>query len=68
MCGPCGLTEICIDCIHNPNKEEMMKNIKVKKCKNCKGMGMVSMGEGIKGLMQCPVCYGSGYIKDEAAK
>lgn len=47
-----------------------MKNIKEKKCKNCKGRGLVPMGEGIKGLTQCPVCLGSGIIKkdDEVEK
>lgn len=43
-----------------------MKNIKEKKCKNCKGRGFVPMGEGMKGLTQCPVCLGSGIVKKDS--
>ena len=40
-----------------------MKNIKIKKCKNCKGTGMVQIAEGKKGLVVCPVCKGAGTIE-----
>jgi DnaJ-class molecular chaperone len=43
-----------------------MKNIKEKKCKNCKGRGLVIISEGMKGLTQCPVCLGSGIIKKDS--
>ena len=43
-----------------------MKNIKEKKCKNCKGWGFVLMGEGMKGLIKCPVCLGSGIVKKDS--
>lgn len=43
-----------------------MKNIKEKKCKYCKGRGFVPMKEGMKGLIQCPVCLGRGIIKKDS--
>ena len=42
-----------------------MKNIKIKKCKNCKGTGMVQITEGKKGLVVCPVCKGAVTIETE---
>lgn len=42
-----------------------MKNIKIKKCKNCKGTGMIQIAEGKKGLVACPVCKGAGTIETE---
>ena len=42
-----------------------MKNIKPKKCKNCKGTGFVPLGEGIKGIKKCPFCDGTGKIETE---
>ena len=42
-----------------------MKNIKQKKCKNCKGTGFIPLGEGIKGIKKCPVCEGTGTIETE---
>lgn len=42
-----------------------MKNIKEKKCKNCKGKGFIPLGEEIKGLKECPFCKGMGKIETE---
>lgn len=40
-------------------------NIKQKKCKNCKGTGLIPLGKGIKGLKECPVCKGTGKAEIE---
>jgi DnaJ-class molecular chaperone len=37
-----------------------MKNIKEKKCKNCKGRGLIQIAENKKGLIKCPNCKGTG--------
>ena len=45
-----------------------MKNIKQKKCENCKGKGCVPMyfmGQLARGLKECPVCKGTGKIETE---
>lgn len=42
-----------------------MKNIKEKKCKNCKGKGLVQIAKDKKGLAVCPVCKGTGTIEKE---
>ena len=42
-----------------------MKNIKQKKCKNCDGTGFIPLGEGIKGIKECPICKGTGKIETE---
>ena len=42
-----------------------MKNIMQKKCKNCKGVGSIPLGEGLKGIRECPVCKGTGKIETE---
>lgn len=34
--------------------------MKQKKCRNCKGKGFIPLGEGIKGIKECPVCKGTG--------
>lgn len=39
--------------------------MKQKKCKNCKGTGFIPLGEGIKGIKDCPVCKGTGKIETE---
>lgn len=31
-----------------------------KKCKHCKGKGIVQIAPNIRGLMNCPFCKGSG--------
>ena len=46
-------------------KKEDKKDIKPKKCKNCKGTGFVPLGEGIKGIRKCPFCDGTGKIETE---
>lgn len=35
---------------------------KGKKCKACNGTGIVSLGEGIRGIKKCPYCNGKGKI------
>ena len=40
-----------------------MNNIKQKKCKNCKGIGFIPLGEGIKGIKECPFCKGTGKVE-----
>lgn len=35
------------------------------KCKNCKGAGFIPLGEGIKGIKECPICKGTGKIETE---
>ena len=40
-----------------------MKNIKIKKCKNCKGTGAVPIAKGVRGLIPCPVCKGAGILE-----
>lgn len=34
-------------------------------CQRCKGRGMISMGEGVKGIVKCPVCHGKGKLDVE---
>jgi len=34
-------------------------------CQRCKGRGMISMGEGAKGIVRCPVCMGKGKLDIE---
>ncbi len=45
------------------------KNIKQKKCKNCKGKGYVPvyfmMASRARGIEECPVCKGTGKIETE---
>lgn len=46
---------------------------KAKKCKYCKGSGMVAMGTDmfgntIKGLKECPICKGTGEKPNEETK
>lgn len=36
----------------------------MKKCKNCKGKGLVQVAPNIKGLKKCPYCKGKGKIED----
>ena len=33
---------------------------KQKKCKNCKGTGMIQIGPNIRGVKTCPICKGKG--------
>ena len=50
------------------NQEETMKNIKIKKCKNCKGTGFIQMqfmGKPARGLVKCLVCKGTGKVEKE---
>lgn len=42
-----------------------MKNIKQKKCKNCKGTGFVQIAKDVKGLVVCPICKGAGTVEEE---
>lgn len=46
-----------------------MKNIKQKKCKNCKGKGYVPvyfmMASRARGIKECPVCKGTGKVEKE---
>ena len=46
-----------------------MKNIKQKKCKNCKGKGYVpvyfEMASRARGIEECPVCKGTGKIETD---
>lgn len=35
-------------------------------CPKCNGNGIVSLGEGIKGIQKCPVCHGKGKLNIEA--
>lgn len=37
--------------------------MKQKKCKNCKGTGFIPLGEGIRGIKECPICKGIGKIE-----
>ena len=46
-------------------KKEKNMNSKIKKCKNCKGMGLIPIGNGVKGLKECPVCKGTGKVETE---
>ena len=43
--------------------EEQKK--KQKKCKYCKGRGLVIIDKGIKGLKECPYCNGTGVAENE---
>ena len=40
-----------------------MPTNKAKKCKNCKGTGMVQIAPGIRGIRRCPLCKGTGKIE-----
>ena len=47
---------------------EQSRKEKLKRCKNCKGQGMISLGTDmfgnkIRGLKECPVCKGTGKIE-----
>lgn len=37
------------------------KEVEIK-CRNCGGSGAVSLGEGVKGIVKCPICNGSGKL------
>lgn len=39
-----------------------------KRCKNCKGTGMVQIRTGVRGIMRCPICQGIGKIQKEDEK
>lgn len=41
------------------------RKARTKKCKYCKGKKMVSLGEGIRGLQECPYCNGTGVQSEE---
>jgi NTP pyrophosphatase (non-canonical NTP hydrolase) len=41
---------------------DSIKRVDIK-CDNCGGSGMVSIGEGIRGIMKCDKCNGKGVIK-----
>ena len=45
-----------------------MPTNKAKKCKNCKGTGMVLIAPNVKGVKQCPVCKGTGKIEGRNEK
>lgn len=45
-----------------------MSTNKAKKCKNCKGTGMVQIAPNVKGVKQCPLCEGTGKIEGRKEK
>ena len=67
-----------INCFeHRPNKHATEcdkwseKPQKPLKCKFCNSKGLTAIGNGAKGLMECPSCKGSGilqYIKIKDAE
>ena len=36
----------------------------MKKCKKCKGKGLIQIAPNIRGLKKCHCCKGKGYIKE----
>ena len=43
--------------------EELKK--KQKKCKYCKGKGLVIIDKGVRGVKECPCCNGTGVSQNE---
>lgn len=41
---------------------------KAKKCKKCKGIGLVLIAPNVNGVKQCPVCHGKGKIEGRKEK
>lgn len=39
-----------------------------KKCKHCKGKGLIQIADNVKGLKTCPYCNGTGIINNQIKK
>lgn len=40
-------------------------NKKLKKCKYCKGRGLIIIEKNVKGLKECPHCNGTGFVRND---
>jgi DnaJ-class molecular chaperone len=41
---------------------------KPKKCKHCKGKGIVQVAPNARGIKKCPFCNGKGYLSEGIKK